>query len=166
MDTEVRRSIVAYVEETPGVSTVQVARAVGINQSTSDYHLRRLRKQGVLEHERQGRETLWFHARCGLCPVLRRALPAFRRPGVSELATRLSQRPATASAISEETGMPYGAVRWNASLLEETGILARSLHGRMMLAEGAETCVAKAVAGERCDMWGRCPLSRLAPVVR
>lgn len=157
---DARERIHDLLRRQPGLSTRQVARLSAVNESTADYHLRRLRRAGRVTEERVGRERLWYAAGCGLCPVLRRAVPAFRREEVALVARVLSDRPLTVRTLAEATGLDVGPARWAAHVLGESGILVKSGRGLLLLADGGEVCVQKAIQGERCAMWGRCPLSR------
>lgn len=153
-------AIPALLAAAPGLSTRAVARGVGVDESTADYHLRRMRKRGHVVAEPRGRELAWFLSGNGLCPVLKRAVPAVRRPEVLSVALALSETPASARAVSERSRVPVGAVRWAAGVLEETGMVARTESGRLFLRPGADVCVRRAAAGARCELWGRCEVSR------
>lgn len=50
-----REAIVVALRGSPGLSTRQVADAIGIDAATADYHLRRLRQAGVVIRRRYGR---------------------------------------------------------------------------------------------------------------
>lgn len=53
--TERRQEIVAVLRRYPGMSTRDVAEAIAVDEATADYHLRRLRKAGVVIRRRYGR---------------------------------------------------------------------------------------------------------------
>jgi hypothetical protein len=131
-----------------------------VDDSTADYHLHRLRKEGRLALDLNGRETAWWAARCGFCPVLRRAVPAFRREGVSATARALDEWPATALVVSGRAGLPATLVRAHLEALAQAGIAVRTSRGRAARAEGAQHCIAMAETGTRCDRWGACPVSQ------
>lgn len=143
-----------------GLSTRAVAKGVGVTESTADYHLRRLRREQRVLAEEAGREVRWFATPCGLCPVLRQAIPAMRRAPVASVALALSEWPLTSRAVAERAGVPLGQTRQALPLLERIGIVERSRTGRVALRDGAALCVPKAIAGERCALWGACPMSR------
>lgn len=162
METEngIRETIEAHVLATPGCSTRAVARAVGVDDSTADYHLRRLRKEGVLRCHDGRRQVSWWHRASGpFCPVLLDAIPIFRREGVAETARALEEWPTTASELARRCGVPLGQVRWNVEVLGQLGLLAKTRTGRAGLAAGARVCVEMAAAGRWCDRWGKCPFS-------
>lgn len=160
METRYREIIEAYVKENPGTSTRTVARAVGVDDSTADYHLRRMQKEGLLQCHGRPRQVTWWHRDGGpWCPVLTAAIPAFRRDGVLAVARALDDFPVTTGELVERSGLPMGQVRWNVEVLGGLGLLEKSRTGRAALAEGATTCVEMAARGERCGQWGRCPVS-------
>lgn len=153
-------AISALLAATPGASTRAVARGLGVDESTADYHLRRMRKRGHVVSQPHGRELAWFLAGSGLCPVLKRAVPAVRRAEVLATALALRETPDTAGRVAERAGVPVGAVRWAAGALEEAGVLVRSELGRLALRPGADVCIRRAAEGARCELWGRCEVSR------
>jgi predicted ArsR family transcriptional regulator len=150
----------SFLDANPGASTRMVARGLGVDDSTADYHLRRLRKEGHLAVDANGRETAWWTMTCGFCPVLRRAIPAFRREGVAATALALDDWPITALVLAERTGLAPATVRGHLEVLEEAGIAVRTTRGRAARAEGAQPCIAMAQAGRRCERWGTCPVSK------
>ena len=151
-----------YLRETPGASTQMVADRLGIDPSTADYHLRRLRKRGVVHAQPSGREVVWFVAGSGLCPVLRHAVPAFRRSEVAAVARVLSEYPTSASRIARETDIDPGRARWAAEVLIRVGLARKTPTGRLVLAEGADVCIQRACSGEPCALWGACAPSKSA----
>lgn len=163
MENGSRLRIATHLAATPGASTRMVAQALMLDESTVDYHLRRMRRDGEALRERQGREVCWFVPKSGLCPVLRRAVPAFRRAETARLALALDETPRTCLDLSARAGLTYGQARWSAAVLEQAGLARRTRQGRFLLAEGARLCVDKAARTERCDLWGSCPASRARP---
>lgn len=159
----VSRVITVTLTATPGCSTRTVAKALGLDESTADYHLRRMRKRGEVVAEPHGRELAWFLNGSGLCPVLKQAVPAVRRPETLATALALRETPATAREVSERAGVPLGSVRWAAGVLEEAGVLVKSPSGRLALRPGADVCIRRAAEGARCELWGRCEVSRALP---
>lgn len=158
--TPAARAISDTLAAMPGSSTRAVARALGVDESTADYHLRRLRRRGDVVAQAHGRELAWFLSGSGLCPVLKRAVPAMRREEVLATARALDETPASARIVAERAGVPVGAVRWAAGVLEEAGLLERSRSGRLALRRGADVCIRRAAEGARCELWGRCEVSR------
>ncbi|GEM_PF-2607762 len=151
---DIRQRIHRYLAKTPGASTRMVAQHLGVDPSTADYHLRRLRRAARVTLDATGRERAWFNVGCDLCPVLRRAAPAFRRPGVAAVAAALQETPSTIGMLADATRLPRGEARWAFEVLRRIGLAQRSPTGRAMLAPGAATCVAKARAGATCPEWG------------
>lgn len=162
METKHRVLIESYVERNPGLNTRAIATGVGVCDSTADYHLRRLGKEGRVGLERQGRDLTWWRAGCGYCPVLRKAIPAFRREGVAEAARALDLTPTTAAELATRAGLGIGVARWASNVLVQAGLARRSVRGRILLVEGAQRCVQMAEGATRCDQWGRCPVSLAA----
>lgn len=144
----------------PGLSTRGVARALEVDESTADYHLRRLRKRGRVVAQPLGRELCWYASDNGLCPVLKRAVPPMRRDEVARVARALDEVPATAAALAERAGVGVGAARWAAGILVCAGVARKTASGRVALRDGAATCVVAALSGERCGLWGKCSVSR------
>ena len=160
MDDGPRARIAALLESEPGASTHKVARALAMDDSTADYHLRRLHREGRVQVQRQGREACWFNAHMGLCPVLRRVIPAVRRAETMRVALALEESPRPATWIAERAGVPVGQVRWALGVLEKSGLVTRTSQGRVQLSDGASVCVGKAMRATRCDAWGECAVSR------
>jgi hypothetical protein len=140
-----------------------VADNVGLDASTVDYHLRRMGRASRVTREPSGREVAWFNVGCGLCPLLRGALPAFRRAGVSAVADALEETPMTMRAVAARAGLDVGEARWAFEVLRTLGVAERTATGKPQLAPGAAVCVAKARAGEACGRWGACAPSRNNP---
>lgn len=154
-----------HVAAMPGASASVIARAVGMHESTVTYHLRRLARRGLVHVEPRGRERRWYAAGCGLCPVLRAAIPILRRDEARRVAAALDETPRSASVLARRADVRVGTVRWTAATLEQAGIVQKSRGGRVALHEGARVCIMKAGAEEACGAWGACPMSRrlLAP---
>lgn len=160
MDDGPRARIAALLDHEPGASTSKVALALRLDDSTVAYHLRRLRREGKVLEQRQGREVCWFNAGRGMCPVLRRMVPALRREETARVALALDDSPQPAPWVAKRAGVPLGQVRWALVVLENAGLVARTAHGRVLLAEGADVCVRKALDAKGCDAWGECAVSR------
>lgn len=155
-----RQRLLCVVTDVPGANTRQAASIVGVHESSADYHLRSLAKEGHLSSEFNGRTRHWYARSCGLCPVLKRAIPALRREEARALAGVLGETPLTAVEAAARAGLSVGTARWAAGVLQAASLVARSSSGRLTLRQGARTCIAKAASGERCSEWGRCPVSR------
>lgn len=155
-----RPELVEAVRAMPGASTREVSRAAGVSEWTADYHLRRMLRAGEVTTENVGRTRRWYLASCGLCPVLKRAIPALRRPEAQAVALAAEDYPETLPRLARRAGLPIGTTRWITSVLEDAFLLERSRYGRLSLRHGAQTCLGAATHGRRCDLWGRCPVSR------
>lgn len=143
----------------PGVCTRDVARRVGVAESTADYHLRRLARSGLAAAHWSGRTRRWYATAGGFCPVLKRAIPEMRRAETLLVARALSSTPVSAPQLAERAGVPEGTVRWVTAVLQRTFVLAKTQGGRVYLREGAERCLEMAASASRCPEWGRCPMS-------
>jgi DNA-binding transcriptional ArsR family regulator len=144
----------------PGITTRQLAARIGVDETTASYHLRRLRRAGLVVSEAQGRSVHWFAASAGYCPVLRAAIPVMRRLDPRAVAHALDATPCTRVELAARAGVPVGAARWSLELLARSGIAERAKGGRVALARGAEVCRVKAAAGARCGLWGECAMSQ------
>lgn len=160
MESDPLGHILNALERSPGACATTLARQLGLNETTVSYHLRRHEKTGVVRSEMIGRTRCWFLATCRLCPVLRRALPAFRRPEAEALAKAADDTPRAIPALAATAGVPPGTARWLTGVLEEAFLLERTHMGRWRLREGAGRCVAMAAAGAPCDQWGKCEVSK------
>lgn len=156
-----RASILEAVARSPGTSTRAAARSIGVTEWTADYHLRALAKEGIVTREIIGRERCWYKSSCGFCPVIRRAMPVVRRP--EALALSLAAEEAThlpLTVLSRRAGVPVGTARWAGEQLVDAFILERGRMGRLALRDGAGLCISRAASGERCELWGKCAVSR------
>ena len=124
------------------------------------YHLHRLSREEKISSSQAGREVVWFASGCGLCPVLRRAVPAMRRAGVAPLALALTDEPIPLPIIAQDAGLSVGEARWGIQVLKEVGIAQTAWNGKPSLAAGADECVARSLAHEPCPLWGSCAPSR------
>lgn len=159
-ELETRRRILTLLMDTPGISTAAAARALELDAATADHHLRKLRRGARVASAAVGREVCWYATRCGFCPVLQRAIPTLRRPGLAAVARELREFAQTSPTLAEHSGVEVGQVRWAATALVGCGLAERSAAGFLRLAPGAHTCVQKALAGERCSEWGGCAPSK------
>lgn len=155
-----RDAILDYLKTTPGASTSMVAAQMGIDPSTADYHLRRLKREGKASPLPTGREVAWFARSCGLCPALKRVVPTLRRSSMEGTLRALEPTPLTARSLALRSGASEGEVRWAIEVLVAAGLAQKSKLGRAQLAEGADLCAQKALRAEACDLWGKCPVSR------
>jgi len=155
-----REAILRYLSASPGASTSMVARHLGTNASTADYHLRRMRKDGLVGAHEGGRVIAWYAAGCGLCPVVRSLVPALRHPPFEATLRALGEVPAHAPWIAQQAGVDAAQARWATAKLVAVGVAVRSPSGKVRLAEGASLCARKTLGAEPCDLWGKCPVSR------
>ena len=137
-----------------------VARAMGMDDSTADYHLRGMLKEGRASVERTGRELTWWPPGCAYCPVLRRAIPTLRREGATALLLALDDWPVASNVLAARAGLTVQAARSHLGAFVQAGLAVKTGRGRVGLAEGARTCVQNARAGATCDKWGKCANSR------
>lgn len=157
---DLRQRLLCVVTDVPGANTRLAATLVGVPESSADYHLRKLLREGLLSSEFTGRTRHWYARSCGLCPVLKRAIPALRRDESRALAAVLGETPTSAAEAASRAGLAVGSARWAAMALQHASLVSRTTNGRLVLRQGARTCIGKATSGERCQEWGRCPVSR------
>lgn len=155
----VRGRLLALIQASPGTSTRGLATGVGLSESTVAYHLRRLARSGQVQSQLLGRDRCWYATLCGLCPVLRRALPILARQPVAKVAAALGPTPLTTNEVADATGLSPGTARWAGLSLDRTFLSERSRGRRISLREGAEVCLQKARSGEPCGLWGECAIS-------
>lgn len=148
--TSLRDVAVRLLHAQPGASTRAIADALGVDESTADYHLRRLRRAGQALSQRSGRELAWFANGSGYCALQRRLLPALRRAGVADLARALDVEARSAASLADRAGLTVGEARWASEVLEACGAAERSASGRLRLRRDAEPCLLRALAGEPC----------------
>lgn len=155
-----RDALSLAIRATPGASTRELARTTGISEWTADYHLRRMLREGALVAETVGRTRCWYAKGCGLCPVLRRAMPMLRRPEALAVALASPDDPEPLPRLASRAGVSVGTARWVTTVLADAFLLERNRFGRVALRPGAGTCLSAASAGRRCDLWGKCAVSR------
>jgi DNA-binding transcriptional ArsR family regulator len=163
MENEIktRERVHAALLSQPGRSATALGRALSLDASTVSHHLKKLERGRQAVSAPVGREVCWFATRSGLCPVLLRAIPVLRRPQIAAVALALSEDVSQSTTdIARRTGVELGQVRWSGETLRGCGLSARSRGGLLVLTEGARTCVEKAIAGERCGLWGDCSVSK------
>lgn len=162
MATPTRERIVQLVRSVPGASTSRLAQEASLDDTTVGYHLRRLARDGLVASETAGREIVWYDRTpgCAFCPVLRRAIPLLQREGVRAITMVMGPDPRSVRGIARDAQVHPASARRALETMREIGLAARTQHGRVILREGAETCLAKATAKEPCAEWGRCPVSK------
>lgn len=157
---DAKRRLIDLVRATPGASTRELANRIGLSETTVAYHLMRLAKEDQVMSQVIGRARCWYASDCGLCPILRRSIVLLRRPGFIPVAAALSTIPSSVAELAERAGVGEGTARWCGAELGRAHLIERTQSGRMALREGADVCLRKAAAGEKCNLWGRCAMSR------
>lgn len=152
--------ILEAVQRAPGAAVADVARAVGVDHSTADYHLRRLLRDGFVGAVRSGRVRAHYAAGCGICPLVRAALP--RLGGAHAAAPALAALVAAGNAgvraadAARERGVPVGVMRYALQAAVGAGLAERVAFGRFALVPGASRCARCVTDRARCDAWRKC----------
>ncbi len=61
--TEIQRTILGLIEETPGISQKDIASFLGVTQPTVNYHIERLKELGTVRVERRGIRVFYYRRR-------------------------------------------------------------------------------------------------------
>lgn len=116
-----RARIVEVLAARPGLTTADLAAAVGVRAGTLEHHLRVLEDHGRVKSVRAGRDRIWFVAGAGSDTEALSALaPAPRR----RLADVVRAEPGLhAAAIAERVGVARSTVHHHLSALEDAGLV-------------------------------------------
>lgn len=126
--TRSRVGVLALVEERPGVSTRGVARALGVDDSTADYHLRMLHAAGRVARVRWGRVLAHFPNGFDESSRLRRLLAEDQRAVLAALEE--AGHALRAVDLARRTGFRVGSARWAMRLAVRAGLARRVGLGR------------------------------------
>lgn len=127
-----RTAIEEHLVENPGAHIAQVARALDLDWSTVEYHVRVLRKQGrIIEMRIDNRRVIVQNGkRADIDPM---ALMTPPRRAVYE--ALLETGPATATDISRRLGRARSGVLRHLMRLEEDDLVVRRRQGRSVVFE-------------------------------
>lgn len=120
-----RDAIAGYLAATPGAHFSKIRDDLGLETGETQYHLRRLEKQGTVESRRDGDYRRYFPAH-EFDEFEQVALGIFRRETPRGMVVELLRDPAvTASEIASQLGVSPPTVSKHAAHLEQKGVLSR-----------------------------------------
>ncbi|MFW5916896.1 MAG: winged helix-turn-helix transcriptional regulator [Halorubrum sp.] len=126
--TRVRR----HVHDTPGVHFNRVGRELDIATGQTQYHLRRLVRDGEIAVERIGGRAHYFDP--SFDPWERRALAFLRRETAREIIVRLhADGPTQSKTLADELDLARSTVSWHVSNLVDSGVVEKSADSPMTL---------------------------------
>lgn len=125
----VREPYLEAVRQDPGISTAEVARRLGVDDSTAAYHLRRLARAGIIVSEPAARHVAHFAV--GSVTPRERLLGHASRTGRAAYAVlRGESRPLSAPEVAERMGVNVGAVRYAMDQLVLLGLARKTTRGK------------------------------------
>jgi predicted transcriptional regulator len=120
--TPTREQIKTHVTEHPGVHFNEIGRALDIATGQTQYHLRRLIHDGVLDSRSLVGRTHYYPA--GFEPWEQRALALLRRETAREiLLTLLETGTQSAPALTDEIGIARSTLSWHLSNLADADLI-------------------------------------------
>ncbi|MDS0298114.1 MarR family transcriptional regulator [Halogeometricum sp. S1BR25-6] len=123
--SDARDAIVGYVASTPGAHFSKVRDDLRLGTGETQYHLRRLVDDGVVEFSRDGDYKRFFPAE-RFTPFEQTALGYLRRDTPRGMLVALLRNPdATGSALAAELDVSRATVSNYARKLDEAGLLSR-----------------------------------------
>lgn len=124
-DNETREAIRGYLSTTPGAHFSKLRDELQLGTGETQYHLRKLEKDNVIESRKDGNYRRFFPAE-RFSTFEQTALGYLRRETSRYIVVTLLRDPATsASDIAAEAGVSPASVSRAASSLEAAGILTR-----------------------------------------
>lgn len=122
---DTRETIAGYLATTPGAHFSKVRDDLGLGTGETQYHLRRLRENGVIESRRDGDYRRFFPAR-QFDETEQVALGYLRRETPRGMVMALLENSeATASDLASTLGVSRPTVSKHAAELERAGLLSR-----------------------------------------
>lgn len=124
-DSDARNAIVGYVASTPGAHFSKVRDDLRLGTGETQYHLRRLVDDGVVESSRDGDYKRFFRA--GRFTAFEQTVLGYlRRDTPRGMLVALLRNPdATGSALAAELGVSRATVSNYARKLDDAGLLSR-----------------------------------------
>ena len=120
--TTTREQIKTHVTERPGVHFNEIGRALDIATGQTQYHLRRLIHDGVIDSRSLVGRTHYYPA--GFEPWEQRALALLRRETAREiLLTLLETGTQSAPALTDEIGIARSTLSWHLSNLADADLI-------------------------------------------
>jgi predicted transcriptional regulator len=124
-DSDVRDAIVGYLATTPGAHFSKLRDDLQLGTGETQHHLRRLERDGAVEHRKDGEYKRYFPAD-RFSEFEQRALGYLRRETPRKMVMALLATPDAAGAdIAESAGVSRSTVSKYAAELEEAGLLSR-----------------------------------------
>lgn len=124
--SEVREAIVGYLAATPGAHFSKLRDDLKLGTGETQHHLRRLERDGAIEHRKDGEYKRYFAAG-RFSAFEQRALGYLRRETPRRMLVALLRDPeATGSEIAAAAGVSRSTVSKYAAKLESAGLLSRA----------------------------------------
>jgi predicted transcriptional regulator len=124
-DSDVRDAIVGYLATTPGAHFSKLRDDLQLGTGETQHHLRRLDREGVVEHRKDGDYKRYFPAD-RFSAFEQRALGYLRRETPRKMVLALLAEPESSGTdIAEAIGVSRSTVSKYAAELEEAGLLTR-----------------------------------------
>lgn len=145
-----RAQVFAYISNHPGVCIAEVAASVGVDWTTSEYHVRRLICKGAVVERRVGQRRLLFPRYMDV------ALPVetlVTEPGRTVLEALRRRAPATATALATDLARARSGVLRHLTRLEDLGLVRRSNHGPSVFFMPADASAHVRGVGGTETMW-------------
>jgi predicted transcriptional regulator len=124
--SEVREAIVGYLAATPGAHFSKLRDDLKLGTGETQHHLRRLERDGAIEHRKDGEYKRYFPAG-RFSAFEQRALGYLRRETPRRMLVALLREPeATGSEIAATADVSRSTVSKYAAKLESAGLLSRT----------------------------------------
>ncbi|MFT4885445.1 MAG: putative transcriptional regulator [Natronomonas sp.] len=124
-DSDVRDAIVGYLATTPGAHFSKLRDDLQLGTGETQHHLRRLERDGAVEHRKDGEYKRYFPAD-RFSAFEQRALGYLRRKTPRQMVLALLASPdASGADIAETAGVSRSTVSKYAAELDEAGLLSR-----------------------------------------
>lgn len=121
---EVRKEVYALAAERGGVTPAEVARRLGISDTTASYHLRLLRRHGVLSSHAVGKRILFHPNGSGGSPDERTAEFVLRQATPRRVLLAIAHDPRVPlRELASAAGLTISGVYWYVNRLEAQGLL-------------------------------------------
>ncbi|WP_336136106.1 winged helix-turn-helix transcriptional regulator [Natronomonas amylolytica] len=124
-DSDVRDAIVGYLATTPGAHFSKLRDDLQLGTGETQHHLRRLERDGAVEHRKDGEYKRYFPAD-RFSEFEQRALGYLRRETPRKMVLALLAAPdASGADIADAAGVSRSTVSKYAAELDEAGLLSR-----------------------------------------
>lgn len=124
-----RAAVFEAVAGGPGRTAAELARALAMDRTTAEHHLRVLHEFGAVERKRAGPRTHWFKNGGAFNEAQKREAIVLAHSKTRAVFEASSREPhATLAALARTTGIPLSTVRWHLLRLQRLGVLAPQHH--------------------------------------